>query len=59
MEKGYNESNIDFETYHGRNHMKKSMTFLLAAAVAMFAGCGQEETVEKQPEVTVEKRLKN
>ena len=35
--------------------MKKSMTFLLAAAVAMFAGCGQEETVEKQPEVTVEK----
>ena len=53
MEKGYNESNIDFETYHGRNHMKKSMTFLLAAAVAMFAGCGQEETVEKQPEVTV------
>lgn len=39
--------------------MKKSMTFLLAAAVAMFAGCGQEETVEKRPEVTVEKRLKN
>ncbi|MCI7656947.1 glycoside hydrolase family 3 protein [Anaerotignum sp.] len=35
--------------------MKKSMTFLLAAAVAMFAGCGQEETAEKQPEVTVEK----
>ena len=35
--------------------MKKSMTFLLVAAVAMFAGCGQEETVEKQPEVTVEK----
>lgn len=35
--------------------MKKSMIFLLAAAVAMFAGCGQEETAEKQPEVTVEK----
>ena len=35
--------------------MKKSMTVLLAAAVAMFAGCGQEETAEKQPEVIVEK----
>lgn len=35
--------------------MKKSMTFLLAAAVAMFAGCGQEETAEKQPEAIVEK----
>ena len=53
MEKGYNESNIDFEKYHGRNCMKKSMTVLLAAAVAMFAGCGQEETAEKQPEVIV------
>ena len=35
--------------------MKKSMTVLLAAAVAMFAGCGQEETAERQPEVIVEK----
>ena len=35
--------------------MKKSMIFLLAAAAAMFAGCGQEERTVEQPEVTVEK----